>query len=74
MGHSNDLTTCFILPPLKIFNQKHCLRVGQKHHPKVGKKTILVILDLLKSTFPKKPKWFFDPLSLWGVVWFENLV
>ncbi len=35
------------------------------------KKTFLVILDWLKSTCPKKPKWFFDPLSLWfnNVCW-----
>jgi hypothetical protein len=31
------------------------------------KKTFLVILDLLKSTCLKKPKWFFDPLSFWGI-------
>jgi hypothetical protein len=49
-------------------------KINQKHHPKVGKKTILVVLDLLKSTCPRKPKWFFDPLSFWGTFWFENPV
>jgi hypothetical protein len=38
------------------------------------KKAILVILDLLKLTCPKKPNWFFDPLSLWGNFSFENPV
>ncbi len=52
-------------------NQKHCLGVGQKHHPKVGQKTILVILDLLKSIGYRKSKWFFDPLSFWGTFSFE---
>ncbi len=42
-------------------NQKHCLMVGQKHYPKLVKKTILVVLDLLKSTCPRKPKWFLTP-------------
>ncbi len=48
------------------------LGVGQKDHLKVGKKTILVVLDLLELTCRRKPMWFFDPLSLWGTFWFEN--
>jgi hypothetical protein len=31
------------------------------------KKTILVVLDLLKLICFRKPKWFFDPMSLWGI-------
>jgi hypothetical protein len=55
-----------------ITNQKHRLGIGQKHHPKVGLKNHPSLLDLLKSTCLKKPNWFFDPLSLWGIFWFEN--
>jgi hypothetical protein len=35
-------------------------------------KTILVVLKLFKSTCPRKPEWFFDPLLVWGTFWFEN--
>ncbi len=61
MKRWNDLTTCHILPIVKFFNPKHHLGIGQKDQPKVGKKNHLVILDLLKSFCPRKPKLFFDP-------------
>jgi len=62
----NDFTTCHNLPLVRKFNRKQCLGVG--------KKIILIILNLLKSTYLRKPKWFFDPLSHWRIVIFLSHV
>jgi hypothetical protein len=61
------------LPQVKKFNQKHRLGVGQKHHPKVGKKTIIVILDLLKSTCPRNQSGFLTPCHFGVLFGLKNL-
>jgi hypothetical protein len=69
MGRWNYLTTCHILSLVKKFNQKPHLEVGQKNHP-IGTK-------LLKSTCPRKLKWFLTPCQfgvLFGLkIQFEKL-
>jgi hypothetical protein len=46
----------------------------KKHQPKVGKKIVPVVLDLLKSISLKKLKGFFLPLPLCNTFWFKNPV
>ncbi len=69
---TNQMITCEALK--RPYNMSHFTTSKKNTTLGLVKRTILVVLDMLKSTCPRKLRWFFDPLSLWSTFWFENLV